>query len=72
MIGRCEGKLRHETEAAAIKLAARTFGHTGQALDVYSCELCNGWHCGRSIYAKQRARNSAELRHKIAAAGRPA
>lgn len=41
----CQRKVRHRTEAKALRIAARCAGKHGvRSLHVYHCPHCHGWH----------------------------
>jgi hypothetical protein len=43
----CDGKIRHSTEAAAMRHYARLRYGIGESnVKVYHCGFCGGWHIG--------------------------
>jgi hypothetical protein len=44
----CQGKVRHESKAAASVAWYRHYSRDGVNLDVYQCRECGGFHLGHA------------------------
>lgn len=47
MMGRCDGKVRYESQAEGALASANVFLRSGERCEVYGCKECGGYHIGR-------------------------
>jgi len=54
----CQGKVRFDTHALAMAVAARTRKGKHRGRSCYACGVCNGWHIGYSNGAEKVRRRA--------------